>query len=167
VNQQLLAWCQVPKPLLRPLLLCACAVGIFQHSACAFLSGDSQGAHAAARPRQAMERNDLATAGGIQTALTSSVWDEHGQWLVSRSTHAPPRAPRGLALVCVLAAIRDVWVGVHCICSSAAKRREPPCEAAVALTAGDGECGGRGRRGAARQQATKRLIDSKKKALGQ
>jgi hypothetical protein len=30
---------------------------------------------------QAMERNDVATAGSIQTALTSSVWDEHGSWL--------------------------------------------------------------------------------------
>ncbi len=43
----------------------------------------------ALRGRQAMERNDLATAGGIQTALTSSVWDEHGQWLVSPRLLAP------------------------------------------------------------------------------
>jgi hypothetical protein len=30
---------------------------------------------------QALESNNVAGAAAIQTALTSSVWDEHGQWL--------------------------------------------------------------------------------------
>lgn len=52
---------------------------------------------------QAMDRNDHATAGTIQTTLTSTVWDDHKNWLVC------PRAPAPETLVLSWAVRTRCW----------------------------------------------------------